>query len=46
MFGVQYLNYHLIPASYQEGGASDAHLFTLVSWSTYFPLMFGVQYLN
>ena len=25
MFGVQYLNYHHTLASYQEGGASDAH---------------------
>ena len=28
MFGVQYLNYHHIPASYQEGGASDSHSLT------------------
>ena len=29
MFGVQYLNYHQIPASYREGGASDFHSVTL-----------------
>ena len=29
MFGVQYLNYHQIPASYQGGGASDSHSVTL-----------------
>ena len=29
MFGVQYLNYHQVPASYQEGGASDSHSLTL-----------------
>ena len=29
MFGVQYLNYYQITASYQEGEASDSHSLTL-----------------
>ena len=44
MFGVQYLNYHQIPTSYQEGGASDSHSLTLSEiWNHALTL---VQYLN
>ena len=44
MFGVQYLNYHRILASYQEDGASDSHSLTLSEiWNH--PLTI-VQYLN